>query len=91
MATTAHGILTADAVTSVTIDAGRGGVVIVNRQQSGVIWVRYDGEDPEPEQPDTYAVYGAREFPIYSRSRQGVTVEFRLLSEESKQYSVEAY
>jgi len=91
MATTAHGTLNANEVASVAVESGRGGIVIVNRQQSGVIWVRLDGVDPQPEQPDTFAVYGAREFPVQSRRNQVIELDVRMLTDEAKQYSVEAY
>lgn len=91
MATTAHGTLEAGVVAAVTVESGRGGIVIVNRQQSGVIWVRLDGTDPVPEAPNTFAVFGAREFGVQTRSRQVAEFEVRMLSDTAVQYSVEAY
>jgi hypothetical protein len=91
MATTAHGTLAANEVTSVAIESGRGGIVIVNRAQTGTIWVRLDGVDPEPEGSGTFAVYGAREFPAQQRTRQIINVEVRMISDTAVQYSVEAY
>jgi len=91
MATTAHGTLNANEVTSVAVESGWGGIVVINRAQTGVIWVRLDGQDPEPEQPNTFAVFGAREYPADSREDQVRTVEVRMLSDTAVQYSVEAY
>lgn len=91
MATTAHGTLAANVITTVSVESGRGGVVIVNPQQTGIIWVRFDGINPTPEGPGTYAVYGVREFPSMQRSRQVVAVEVRMLADTALDYSVEAY
>lgn len=91
MAATAHGTLTASTVKSVSVESGRGGVVIVNRQQTGVIWVRLDGVDPVAEGPGTFAVFATREFPASLRTRQVVAVEVRMLADAALKYSVEAY
>lgn len=90
MASTAHGVLTAGQTTSIDINAGREGIVIVNRAQQGVIWVRIDGEDPEPEGDDTYAVFGVREFPLTRRQALN-PITVKMLSEADRAYTVEAY
>ena len=90
MAYTAHGVLTADQVTAVPVQAGPRGIVIVNREQNGVIWVRIDGEDPTAEGADTYAVFGVREFPL-GRKQAYTDIEVRLLSDDDRAYTVEAY
>lgn len=89
MAATAHGTLTANSVTTVTVQWARTGVVVVNAAQTGVIWVRLDGEDPVPNAPDTYAVYGARDFPLARRGTPTSTA-VKLLSDAARAYSVEA-
>jgi hypothetical protein len=90
MAATDHGTLTADEIKTVTVTAGREGVVIVNRTQTGVIWVRIDGEDPAEEAADSYAVFGVREFPL-SRTKAGLPMTIKMLSNADKTYTVEAY
>lgn len=90
MADTAHGTLTPGVIAAVTIEAGRGGIVAVNRTMTGTIWVRLDGIDPVPAAEDTYAVPGAREFPL-ARRQQETTVDVRMISDDALDYSVEAY
>ena len=90
MARTAHGTLAANVVTSVTVDSGWGRIVVINRQQSGVIWVRLDGIDPVPEGPDTFAVFGAREF-THRPNTQRSTFEVLMFSDNIREYSVEAF
>lgn len=91
MALTAHGTLAPDVVTTVTVDSGRGGIVVVNRQQSGAIWVRIDGVDPAVNGANSYIVLGAREFVAGQRNRQVVPIEVRMLSTAAVDYSVEAF
>lgn len=90
MASTAHGGLTANTVERIEVDSGRGGIVVVNRAQEGVIWVRIDGTDPEPEGEDSYAVFGAREFPL-TRRQQSSTIDVRMISDADRTFTVEAY
>lgn len=90
MASTAHGGLTANTVKRIDVDAGRIGIVVVNRMQSGVIWVRIDGVDPVPEGPGTFAVFGAREFNL-TRSQLALPVNVRMLTDAERTYSVEAF
>lgn len=90
MASTAHGALTANTVASVTITPGSDGIVVVNRDQAGAIWVRIDGVDPTINGANSYIVLGAREFPIEWRNRTPGDVTVRMLSDQSRTYSVEA-
>lgn len=90
MATTAHGTLTADQVETVTVEPGRNGVVVVNRNQSGVIWVRLDGQDPQPEGAGSYAVFAVREF-FLGRDFAYKPLDLRMLTDEDRPYTVEAY
>lgn len=89
MAATAHGTLTADQVTTVTVQWSRTGVVVVNASLAGVIWVRLDGQDPTPYGPDTFAVYGARDFPL-PRNDTRTSTTVKLLSDQARKYTVEA-
>lgn len=89
MAATAHGTLTPGEVESVDIEPGWRGVEVVNRSKRGVIWVRFDGEDPEVEGADTYAVVGVRAFDV-PRPRAPEFSSIRLLADEALAYSVEA-
>jgi hypothetical protein len=90
MAATAHGGLTANTVKSVLVECGRNGIVVVNRAQRGVIWVRIDGVDPVPETPGTYAVLGAREFDL-TRSDTYYPLDVRMVADTELTYTVEAY
>jgi hypothetical protein len=85
MARAAHGTLTPGQVAQVTISAGWAGIEIVNRSLHGTIWVRFDGQDPQPEGEDSFCVLGARSFLLRGN---GITV--RLLSDEALKFSVEA-
>jgi hypothetical protein len=86
MADTQHGTLTADEVTTVTLIASTNGLEVINRDLSGAIWVRIDGEDPQIAGEDSYVVLGARQFPI---KRKG-TITVKLISDADRAYSVEA-
>jgi hypothetical protein len=91
MAHTAHGVLTAGQVTTVDVEAGRsGGIVVVNRDQAGVIWVRLDGVNPQVEGVDSYAVFGAREFQLGRRQVEQST-SVKLLSDADRAYTVEGF
>ncbi len=87
MASTAHGVLSANTVTSVTVDSGWGGIVVINRAQEGIIWCRVDGGTPAVAGADSYAVLGAREFPM---RRRGEAVTVKMLTDDVRAYSVEA-
>lgn len=86
MAATAHGYLTADEVTTVTVDARSAGIEVINRSPPGAIWVRFDGQDPEIAGPGSYVVLGAR---LFEPGRRGA-VTVKLISDADRAYSVEA-
>lgn len=86
MASTAHGTLTAGQVTKVTIESSAKGFEVVNRDMTGEIWVRFDGQDPAPRGQGSFCVLGARRFG--GRNFWG-PIEVRLIAEADRQYSVE--
>lgn len=90
MASTEHGTLTANEVTTKIIRPGDEGIVVVNRDLEGELWVRIDGQDPGIGAPDSYVVIGAREFPLPRRiiSKQEITV--KLIADAGRSFSVEA-
>lgn len=90
MASTAHGTLSAGQVTTVSIRPGEEGIVVVNRDLDGTIWVRIDGGTPAIEAADSYVIFGAREFPLSRRqiAKQEITV--KLISDGARKFSVEA-
>lgn len=87
---TAHGTLTAGTVTTVSIVPGEEGVVIVNRDLDGEIWVRLDNVDPAVGQDGSYVVIGAREFPMARREILKGQTNVRMISDASRAFSVEA-
>lgn len=90
MASTSHGVLTANQVTTLSIDAGIGGVVVVNRSLEGALWVRIDGQDPQMGAPNSYIVLGAREFPLSRQRLQAGPVTVKIVSDAARAYTVEA-
>lgn len=84
MANAKSGTLTISTVATVTVTADGNGIQIVNRSQTGTIWVRLDGVDPVAAADDNYAVLGVRHFP----TRTGA-ISVRLLSTAALDYSVE--
>lgn len=90
MASTQHGTLTADAVTTVTLRPGEEGIVVVNRDLAGAIWVRIDGQDPQIGGADSYVVLGAREFPLSRMTIQKQTITIKLISDSDRSFTVEA-
>lgn len=87
MAATVHGTLTADEVTTVMVHPGSAGIEVINRDLTGVIWVRVDGVDPVPMGAGTFAVLGSRTFPL---RRRGQAVAVKLVAEVDRAFSVEA-
>lgn len=85
MAHTVSGVLVAGVVSTVTVESdSRGGYEVVNRSQTGEIWVRADGTDPTVGGADSWVVLGARRF----RSRfNPITV--RLISTGALNYAVD--
>lgn len=90
MASTAHGTLEAGTVTTVKIRPGEEGIVVLNRDLTGTIWVRIDGQDPGVGAADSYVVIGAREFPMSRTAVRKGEVTVTLLSDAARSYSVEA-
>lgn len=89
MARSVSGTLTPDEVATVTVSGAMpgGGIEIINRSQSGTIWVRCDGYDPEVAGTSSHPVLGARRIP-YGWFR-GSDVEVRMISDEALAYTVE--
>jgi hypothetical protein len=90
MPSTAHGTLAPGVVTTVVLRPGEEGIVVVNRDLAGEIWVRIDGQDPGVAAADSYVVLGAREFPLPRRVIQKQSVTVKLVSDAARAYSVEA-
>lgn len=90
MAKTAHGTLTANQVTTVNITPGEEGIVVLNRDLDGALWVRIDGVDPNPGGADTYVVLGGREFPMSRYDVRKGNVIVKLISDAARSFSVEA-
>lgn len=87
MAVAAHGTLSANQVTTVTVTPGPHGITVTNRSMAGEIWVRVDGHDPAVAGPDTFVVLGTRTFP---QRQRGAPLTVKLLATEARAYSVEA-
>lgn len=88
MPRTKSGTLTGGAVTTVLISNHNNAVEVVNRAQTGAIWVRVDGVDPTVAGDDCYVVLGARRIPV---SGPDITdAEVRLISDANLAYTVEA-
>lgn len=83
----AHGSLTANQITTVSITPGPDGLDVVNRSQTGVIWVTIDGTDPVIETAGTYACVGVRTFSMSIAHQRTVTV--KMISDSALKYSVE--
>lgn len=82
------GTLTPNTVASVPItDAYPDGLWVINRSQTGEIWVRLDGQNPTVAGDDCFVVLGARYFPATTIGREAVTV--RLISTLALTYTVE--
>jgi hypothetical protein len=86
MAASEHGTLSAGVVTAVTIDTSAKGFEVVNRDQTGEIWVRVDGGEPEPRGAGSFVVLGARRF---GGSNRAGPVTIKLIAEADRQFSVE--
>lgn len=90
MAKTTHGTLTANTVSSVSIVPGSEGIVVVNRDMTGTIWVRIDGSDPQVGGDGSYVVIGAREFPMSLTEVRKGSVNVRMVADAARKFSVEA-
>jgi hypothetical protein len=84
MANAKSGTLTANVVSTVTVSADGRGIQVVNRTQTGVIWVRLDGVDPVAAADENFTVLGVRHFPTRTGS-----IQVRLLSTDALAYTVE--
>lgn len=90
MPKTAHGTLTANTVTTVQIVPGEEGIVVLNRDLEGSVWVRIDGQDPVIGAADSYVVLGAREFPMSRKEINKQIVTVKLIADDGRTFSVEA-
>ncbi len=90
MPAASHGVLTPDQITSVQVDAGPDGVVVVNRSLTGTIWVTVDGSDPDDSAANSFSVLGARDFQFSRYRRQSGPIVVKLIAGEALAYSVEA-
>ncbi len=89
MADSVHGTLTPNQVEQVQVAADRvQGINILNRSLTGTIWVRFDGQDPEPLVEGSFAVLGARNYP-YPMAAAGRPCQVRMVSTDALEYSVE--
>lgn len=82
--------LTISTVDRVTVtDAYPGGIEVINRSQSGTIWVRFDGVDPTVGGDNCHPVLGARFFenPWADRAEN---IQVRLISDAALAYTVES-
>lgn len=84
MANAKSGTLTPSTVATVTVSADGRGIQVVNRTQTGTMWVRLDGVDPVAAADDVFVVLGIRHFP----TRTGA-IQVRLFSTDALDYTVE--
>lgn len=84
MANAKSGTLVASTVSTLTVSADGRGIQVINRTQTGVIWVRLDGTDPVAAADDCFAVLGVRHFP----TRTGV-ITVKMISAGALDYTVE--
>lgn len=85
MATAVSGTLSAGSATSVTVDAGRRGILITNTSQQGVIYVRAGGTAATVAGSGCLAVTGDRVLDV-----RGSGVVVSLISSGTPTYAVEA-
>lgn len=90
MASTVHGALAANTVTTVTLRPGNQGLIVINRDMAGEIYVRVDGQDPQILGADSYVVLGARYFPLPRTVIQQQLITIKLIASVARNYSVEA-
>lgn len=90
MARSVSGTLTEDQVEEVTLTGVTGaGIEIINRSQTGTIWYRCDGGDPEPGADNSHPVLGSRRVDNPFGLRAG-TVVVKLISDAALDFTVEA-
>lgn len=91
MASTVHGELEANEVTTVTISTKALRVEVLNREGTSEIFFRIDGSDPEIDGEDCFIVPAAvssvsvQTTPL---NREAGAVEVRMISEDSQKFSV---
>lgn len=85
MAIAKSGTLTANTVKTETVSTDYQGIVVVNRDQTGEIWVRIDGTDPTVGGADCFVVLGARQFA--TEGSGSITV--KMISTSAIRYTVE--
>lgn len=84
MASVKNGILVANTPSTVTVDGGAGGVLVINCTQTGIIWARLGGGVASVRGDNCYAVLGQRVLPS-----QGSGVTVSLIADAGLTYSVE--
>lgn len=72
--------LVANTAQTVKVGAWDYGVWVENLTAGQVVWVRLDGTDPTVAGDDSYAVTGARNFPIAFTPSQNGSVDVRMIS-----------
>jgi hypothetical protein len=83
------GTLTAGGpATTVVVGMIRDGVTVINRSQTGELWVRLDGQDPTVAGDDCFVVLGARTF---TPPDIDWAMEIRMISSQALNYSVESH
>jgi hypothetical protein len=83
-----HGTLVANTpATIATIIAGWPGINILNRSQTGTIWVTLDGSTPAIAGAGSYPVLGVRYFP--SSYGQGASAVVKAVSSAALDWTVE--
>ena len=82
-----NGTLTASTVATVTVSDAFPGINIVNRSQTGTIWVTLDGSTPTVAGANCYPVLGVRYFNVAGPHATAVTV--KLISSSALDYTVE--
>jgi len=84
--TAQSGTLTANVTTTVNITDAYPAVLVVNRSQTGTIWVRLDGVNPTVAGANCRPVLGARSFGINPYERP---TSVRLIADTALDYTVE--
>ena len=80
-----HGTLTANVVSSVSVDSNTSQILVTNRSQTGEIYATIDGSDPVPA-VNGYVVLGSRA--LVCPSFTGPT-PVKLISTAALKYSIE--
>ncbi len=83
-----NGTLTANDVTTVGITRHAGKLSVTNRSDSGTIWVRLDGEDPQVEDEDCFPVLALQTAHFDTAVPAINAAQIKLISDESLDYTV---